>query len=238
MKAITSIVSAAMILAGSQAMAVPFNSDGSWLSVEGTPSGTTSFIDGDANGSDERVEYGEPFPSGSGGPKSAYEFIGVTGGDAPLDGTPFELGDFKHDNFVIFGPSITGATLQVDLDFTADGVSSSFTYFFEHNETPNDASPCAIPGTAIPCPDGVSIPDAASVETVMLAGDEYRLVVDGFIDDTGAVVDQFITLEEAENIATLVAHLELVPPVATPAPGALLLVGTLLLGAGMRRVRG
>lgn len=98
------------------AQAIPVVTDGEWVSVEGSPSAGPVFSDPDSNGTDNRVEWGDPVGVINPGP-SAYQFDGLDPGDAPLDGSLFELGDFTHENFTIRAPSITGATLEVDLDF-------------------------------------------------------------------------------------------------------------------------
>ena len=214
------------------AQAIPVVTDGEWLSVEGSPSDGPDFFDTEPNGTNNRVTWGIPVGDLNPGP-SAYLFEGVDPGDAPLDGSLFELGDFTHENFTIQFPSITGATLDFYVDFTGEGISQTFTYFFDPTDTPNNENPCA-EGGIIPCPDLVSIPDASSTETVVLNGQEYLLRILGFSQDGGqTILEDFLTSEGQNNTATLYARLE--PPPEIPAPATLALLGLGLFGIGYKR---
>ncbi len=239
MKTMKSILrmSAALILVWScQAGAIPFVSEGIWTGLE-QGDGVVDNIDG--VGTNE-VTWGDPFPDENVGPSSGYTFDGVPMGDAPLNADLFALGVFTHANFTIFLPSITGADLTVDLTFTDGGgpVAQAFDFFFEHTETPNNASPCA-EGGGTPCRDKVSLPDAASTETVTLDGILYQLEIIGFSQDDGAsVTPEFFTLEEQNNSATLFARLvEVNVPVSAPPTVALAAVALIGLWASSLRRR-
>lgn len=223
-------LTAAALLSIGTAHAIPFTSSGDWTNVAGNPSAGPFFFDLDGLPGNERIEYGAPFnPSPTAGP-SAYIFEGLEPGEATLDGEEFLLGIFTHENFTISAPSILGATLAVNLDFSAAG-SQTFSFNFEHNETPNGATPCAIPNTSNPCPDGVSIPEASSTETIVIDDVTYMLMINGF-QQNGETVEQFVTQEELENSAGLFAKLV---EVEVPEPSTLALFASAVFGIGAVR---
>ena len=224
-------LAAAAFLAIGTVHAIPFTSSGNWTGVGGSPSDGPNFFDADGLPGDERVEFGAPFGTSTAGP-SAYVLAGEDPGEAPLDGTEFLLATFTHENFTISLPSISGASVAINLDFGASG-SQDFNFNFVHNETSNDADPCDIPGTTNPCPDGVSIPEASSTETITIDGVTYMLMITGFQQD-GEIVDEFVTTEGAENSAGLFAKLV---EVQVPLPSTLALFGAALFGFGVARRR-
>ena len=227
-------LTAAAFLAISTAHAIPFVSSGNWTSVGGNPSAGPTFLDLDGLAGNERVEFGTPFGTVNDGP-SAYVFTGENPGEAPLDSTEFLLGTFTHENFTIRLPSITDASLGISLDFGAAG-SQNFSFNFAHNETRNGAEPCAIPGTNQPCPDGVSIPDAQSTETITIDGVTYQLMITGF-QQNGEIVEEFITEEGQPNSAGLYAKLVEVQQVPVPSTLALFSAALFGLGAARRRMK-
>tara|TARA_R110002073_G_scaffold101455_9_gene230572 strand:- start:413 stop:1141 length:729 start_codon:yes stop_codon:yes gene_type:complete len=214
------------------ANAIPVVTNGTWISLE-EDNGPVANISGIGT---NKVSWGNPFGTSTAGP-SGYTFAGVNG-DAPLNNTLFALGDFTHDNFTISLPSISGANLDVNLNFTDEGVSQDFSFNFVHIETPNNTNPCA-EGGAIPCPDLVLIPDTSSSETVLLQGNQYLLSILGFSQDGGTtVVPSFLTAEGQPNTATLYARLVLVPPtndVSEPSALMLLAIGLVGLWSSSRR---
>lgn len=177
--------------------------------------------------------------------------------NVPPDQT-FKLGTFTHINEPIsLTPSsglpfsITGATLQVSMDVKVDGTdlgTKSFTFQFTHDETPNDANPCAGPPgqtqngvglNANGCADHVTVNDAGLSQTFKVGNVDYTIDIVGFVDpQTGAVHDDFWTAENERNPADLIAKIAAAtPPVPTPEPSSLLLVGAGLLGFGLLRRR-
>ena len=220
------------------ASAIPVVTSGAWVDTQQND-GAVANINGIGTND---VSWGDPFGASTAGP-SAYIFDGVNPGDAPLDNTLFPLGDFTHENFTISLPSISGANLDVNLNFTGENVTQDFGFFFQHIETPNNADPCA-EGGGIPCQDRVLIPDASSSETVTLGGVQYLLNVEGFSQDGGVtIIPDFLTAEGQPNTATLFARLVPVqlPPVTTvsePTALALLAIGLVgLWGSSRRKIR-
>jgi hypothetical protein len=165
--------------------------------------------------------------------KSSYVFEGNSeylGDD--FVGQEFNLGLFTHNNFPIFPPFLTGATLQVSLEF-ANGLVQTFdlNFFFEHLETPNspESGGCAAGGVP-PCPDRVRILNSGvSEDTLEIGGVTYFLRILGFRDlETGILTRSFLTDEVAINQAFLVAELTRAIPWQTDALAgstALVLVG-------------
>jgi len=94
-------------------------------------------------------------------PQSGYDFNAANPLPPPFD-LPgplpfFSLGSFVHNNFAVDDPSLTSVQLDVFLVISVDGVPRpplTFTYTFNHVETPNDADPC--PFDPVPPPDGCS----------------------------------------------------------------------------------
>lgn len=198
------------------AQAISISTSGVWTSV--TPDGITTVNGIDTN----TVSWGTPV----GLEQSSYIFDGQSAFTAPLDGTDFLLGTFTHNNFPIFLPGITGANLALSL---SGGVSKTFNFFFEHNETPNDGNGFGFcpdtPAFGTPCPDIVSIPNTASSETISINGEQYRLLISGFTLG-GNVVDRFITIENQANSAQIFGRLEAVPVEEVPEPLTILGIST------------
>jgi hypothetical protein len=111
----------------------------------------------------------------------------------------FSLGSFVHRNFAVDDPSLTSVQLDVSLVISVDGVPRpplTFTYTFNHVETPNELDPC--PFDPVPPPDGcsdrVSIVASPTPTTFNVDGVDYTLAL-SFLDPNGNPVSQFITSE-------------------------------------------
>jgi large repetitive protein len=131
----------------------------------------------------------------------------------------FSLGSFVHHNFVVGDPSLTSVQLDVVLVISVDGVPRpplTFTYTFNHVETPNNLDPC--PFDPVPPPDGcsdrVSIVASPTPTTFNVDGVDYTLSM-SFLDPNGNPVSEFITSEGGvTNTTGLVG--EFTPPPGTP----------------------
>ena len=83
----------------------------------------------------------------SGTPQSGYDFTGTLPPPQTLPGPSpcFLLATFTHRNFEVSSPSLTSVQLDVVLVLSVDGVQTAplnFTFTFNHEETPNNATPC------------------------------------------------------------------------------------------------
>lgn len=179
------------------------------------------------------ISWGQPVTNAG---QSRYTFDGA----APPQQGPFSenevftLGTFTHDNFPIFAPSITGATLEVTTMGSVDGSPFSIgsTFEFDHFETPNDGNPCAAGGST-PCPDLVTPTlNVGASDSLTIDGVNYFIAVSGF--DIG---DSFLTLEGQSNTAKLTGSFTAdVAPIPLPAAGWMLIAGAgALVAAGRKR---
>lgn len=137
--------------------------------------------------------------------QSGYVFTGVSATVSNFV-NPFKIGTFTHNNFPIYGNALDFATLNVNLNL--DSVTQSFSFLFDHLETPNSGL-CEGPGTTI-CPDRVTFPNASSSQTVVLGGIAYNLTLTGFLKN-GYATTSFWTEEGQANSADLYARLTAVP---------------------------
>ena len=156
-------------------------------------------------------------------PQSGYDFTAASPLPPPfqLPGVVpfFSLGSFVHRNFAVDDPSLTSVQLDVFLVISVDGVPRpplTFTYTFNHVETPNELDPC--PFDPVPPPDGcsdrVSIVASPTPTTFNVDGVDYTLGL-SFLDPNGNPVSQFITSEGGvTNTTGLVG--QFTPPPGTP----------------------
>lgn len=157
------------------------------------------------------------------GSQSGYDYTATTPppltlpGPAPL----FSLGTFTHRNFQVDQPWLTSVLLDVVLVLSIDGVQTgplTFTFTFNHEETPNNPTPPATcpyptpPGEG--CTDRVTIVSSAQPTTFNVGGIDYTLSM-SFLDEDGNPVSEFITRENGTiNTSGLVGQFTLpgVPP--------------------------
>jgi hypothetical protein len=181
--------------------------------------------------------------------QSGYVFEGA----APpaltaTDEVDFTLGEFTHNNFPVFPPSLSSVDLLVTLNVEGFGDITSL-YEFTHTETPNRSDPCDFAGAngqgvnANGCADQVEATlNLASSDTFTIDDVEFVFNVTGF--QVGSTLfDSFLTVEGQSNNAQLVGSFvaadSLAPaPVPLPASGLLLLGGLGLAGfAGRRKAK-
>jgi hypothetical protein len=199
-------LSLVMTAGAANAQTFTFDSSGFWTESELSNNNSAS---GDGT---DTISWGVPATNDG---QSSYNFTGLSNGSLTV-GQAFDFGTFTHNNFPIFAPSLESAKLNVNLDILG-ATSQTFSFLFDHFETPNNANPCAAGGVS-PCPDLVSFPNNTSEQTIEIGGEEYNLTLLGFNG-----VDEFLTLENQANEAILSGKLtKVVPPETVPEPMALL----------------
>ena len=134
----------------------------------------------------------------SGTPQSGYDYTSSIPPPYTLPGPIpfFSLGSFSHINFAVDDPSLTSVELEVVLALAVDGVPRppmTFTFTFNHEETPNDLDPCPYPTQGTGCTDRVTIVASPAPATFVVDGIEYTLDMNFLVN--GQVVDEYITEE-------------------------------------------
>ena len=153
------------------------------------------------------------------GSQSGYDFTATIPPPFTLPGPIpfFSLGTFTHRNFEVGDPSLTSVQLDVVLVLRVDGVPTgplTFTFTFNHEETPNNQTPCPYPTPpGEGCTDRVTIVASPTPTTFNVDGVDYTLSM-SFLDN-GNPVSEFITREGGTiNSSGLVG--EFTPPPIPP----------------------
>ena len=151
--------------------------------------------------------------------QSGYDFTSALPPPFTLPGPIpfFSLGSFTHRNFEVDDPSLTSVQLDVVLAINVDGVPRApltFTFTFNHQETPNNQMPCPYPTPlGEGCTDRVTIVASPTPTTFNVDGFDYTLSM-SFLNN-GNPVSEFITREGGTiNSSGLVG--EFTPPPIPP----------------------
>lgn len=244
-KSCVSAVAASIFSVGALAFPIDLDSvDGQWINANG--------------GMNVSGEGTNQIRWGSGHKQSGYDFVGNSSLPQTInDSSPFILGEFTHRNYPIGEDSaIDSVELDVYASFSSPGGSVAtgpFTFFFDHNETENDAPVtqyCAKwdalcyfitalaghKGTYTtydgPVDDIVQILFGTSVESseFTLDGNIYSLSLLGFEGSAS----ELETPERQKTSVNLIASLNVR---SVPEPGTVALLGLGLLGMGWVRRR-
>lgn len=179
---------------------------------------------------------------------SGYDFKAAASASAIVPPSPspnFSVGTFTHVNQTIFTDPITSVKLQINADITIDGTfvgNRAFTFGFLHEETPNGSNPCPYGGAngqgvnLNGCADRVRVSFLDTSESFDIDGLLYTINIVGFQTAAGFVTD-FLTQEQANNNAQLMANVTLRDSLKVPEPASMALLGAALLAAGVARRR-
>jgi hypothetical protein len=186
------------------------------------------------------------------------EELEVIGTPPAID--PFTVGFFFHNNAPIQGVPLRSIDLGITADIFVDGVqvgnAESFNFSFINHETPNSPTLfpiCPYGGANLQginingCADRVRVDTMPGGDTFQVGNDVYTLSVAGFLDN-GQFTENFYSPERFLNTVPVQARLtyshtivQAVPPppapIPEPATWLMMILGTGMVGAMMRRRR-
>ena len=135
------------------------------------------------------------------GSRSGYDFVAAAVSTLG-PGAPVVIGTFTHQNWPITGETLKTGTLKVTIAFNDQRItdpSIDITIPLTHDETPNQANPCAYPSG----PNQNGCADAVTIGTVT----SEPIVIGGVLCTVsvwfGNGSTQFLTAEEAANSISL-----------------------------------